>query len=738
MARSVNNKNGTAIYVAAALLTLFCLWELDGLWNADLRYPIVPIEGDVLGTQAVFFKGMLDNPWFLNNKWLGAPFGANFADIPNPDLLLQVVCKLLALVTKNHMLTRNLMAISSYPLVALTALYVMRRLGVRDLIAVVAGVIYAFIPFHWLRISGHFALGVGYFSIPLATLLALGLFENSRLFLDTAPESSKLRALGGRRTWVAIAWCVAMGTSGLVYFSAFSCFLFMLAGLLASLRLHSKLPLLRGTCMSFITVASTLVGLLPYLWNNWQHGSVVTLLRLPKDAEVFGLKIIQLLVPGTVHRLPALQRFSDYYARVAPLVTENRIAYLGAVGAAGFLFLIFVLLRGESRDPRLRSLSVFNIAMVLLGTIGGFSSLIAFFATDMLRSYNRISVYIAFFSLLALALSAERFAKKWVSSRKREFIMCVMLFGVLVFALWDQHLVGMDYPDQKKGYDEHAGFIARIEQSVPLGSSIFEYPYAPIPEHGRIEKLEDSSEFMPYLHSKSLRWSAGAVKNRRGDAWSANIAGMPPDQAVDALVQTGFSGIYLARDGYADHGKAFEAALKPLLGRPTVVSRRGDAAFYSLVERSNRMHADLGEKEFERRKQQALTPLYLGWLAGCYARESHSPGPRIWCKSKGRLVIDNPSNTPIHAALEAKLTAAEPPVKVSFHSDLLNHAVYVSDRPYDLSEGFDVPPGEHIITFTTSGPGKLDDSLRDIYVAFDDPHLGSVVRSSTFDYGPAH
>ena len=737
MARSANNKNSAAIYVATALLSLLCLWQLDGLWNADLRYPIVPLEGDALGLQGWFFKGMTDGSWYLNNQWLGAPFGANFADLPQPDLLLHSVCKLIALVTRNHMLTRNIVAIGSYPLVALTSLYVMRRLGVRDVIAVVASMIFAFLQFHWMRISGHLPLGVGYFSIPLATLLALGLFENSPLFLDTVPGSTKLRFLGTRATWIAVAWCVAMGTSGLLYFAVFSCFLFMLAGLFASLHLVSRLPLMRAACMTFITGASLFVGCLPYLVISWKHGTALTLVRRPDQAELFGLKIAQLFIPESGHRLPALNRFGEYYTRVAPLVTENRIAYLGMVGAAGFLFLLFVLLRGQSRDPRLRSLSVFNIAMVLLGTIGGFSSLISFLLTDTLRSYNRVSVYIAFFSLLALALVAENFAKKWVSTITREVIMAVTLFGVMVFALWDQHLVGMDYRETKRLYNEQAGFVARIESAVPPGSSILQYPYAPFPEHGRIGKLEDSLEFMPYLHSKSLRWSAGTLRNRRGDAWIANIVSMPPDQSVDTLALAGFSGIYLARDGYADHGKAFEASLKPLLGRPSVVSRRGEIAFYSLVERANRLRADLGDKEYERRKLEALTPMYLGWLHGCFPQDSHGSG-LCWCSSKAQLVIDNPSSIPTHVALEAKLSVAEPPAKVSFRSDVLNRDVYVSGRKYELSEGFDVPPGEHIITVVTSGPGKKDNDMRDHHVAFDDPHLGSVVRSSTFDYGPVH
>ena len=42
--------------------------------------------------------------------------------------------------------------------------------------------------------------------------------------------------------------------------------------------------------------------------------------------------------------------------------------------------------------------------MVLLGTIGGLGSMFAFFVSPMLRAYNRISIFIEYVSILAVAL----------------------------------------------------------------------------------------------------------------------------------------------------------------------------------------------------------------------------------------------------------------------------------------------------------------------------------------------
>lgn len=737
MARSTHTQGAAARYLAAALLSLLCIWWLNDLSHADLRYPLVSLTGDVLGTQAAYFKGQIDNAWYLKNHWLGAPFGANYADIPDSIFLVSLACKLLTFVTKNSILIRNILTIGSYPLVTVTALYAMRRLGVRYVIALVASLLYAFATYHHMRITGHFALGLGYFTIPIATLLALRLFEHLPLFLEVGPKGSVWRLQHDRHTLLAALWCVVIGTTGMVYYVCFSCLLFVVAGFGASAQRRSLLPLVRSACLSGLTTLSMVVSMLPYLLNNWQHGKAATFIRSPRDAEIYGLKLSLLFIPGAGHRIPALKKLADFYCRSAPLVTENRMEYLGIVGALGFLVLVAVLLNSESAASRLKRLSVFNIAMVLVGTIGGFSSLLSYLVTDMIRSYNRVSIYIAFFSLLALALLGERAAQRWATSRTRNLLFGAGLLGILVGGLLDQHLVSVDYALLKKAYDREAAFIGKIERSLPANSSIFQYPYASFPEHGPMGQLEDYGDLMPYVFSNTLRWSAGAVRGRRGDAWSASVAGMPPDQAVDTLVQAGFSGIYVAREAYGDFGKGLEASLKQLLGPPTITSAWGHAAFYSLVQRAQERRAALGDQEFERRRTEVLSPMYLGWLDGCYPRESFQGAPRIWCQAKAQFVIHNPSRVTTHLVFEAKLRVAQPPTTVTFQSDILNRTITVANGiRYDLSEGFDVPPGEHIVTVLTDGSGDVDDSRRKLFVAFDDPHFATIVRTGGFASNP--
>ena len=726
---SVTETDGLPLYIAAALVTILCVWVLGDLSHADLRYPIAPLDHDALFAQAIEFKGMADNPWYLDNQWLGAPFGLNLRDASSPDFFLLATIKLLTLVTKNHVLIRNVLAIASYPLVTLTSLYVMRRLGIRSTIALVASLLYSFISYHHARLGLHLFLAIGYFTVPIAALWAIGLFENEPLFVVAGGGNHKWRLVSNRQTWVACVWCVVMGMTGIVYYTFFSCYLIGVAAVLAAIHHRSIVPLWRATCLGSLMCASMMLGMLPLLTHHWAHGNANALIRNAEAAEVYGLKIIQLLIPGTGHRLPALQGLSDYYNRVAPLVNENHMAYLGAIGGLGFLYLIFILLRGEQCDSRLRSLSVFNIAAVLLGTLGGFSSLIAFTVSYEIRSYNRICVYIAFFSLLALAIVAERLAARRVKTRKHQVAMGAALTGLLLIGLYDQYTSNVNYDDLKRDYIEQGRFVAQIEAALPPGSSIFQYPRFPFPEHDPIEKLTDYAEFMPYLHSKKLRWSYGTMKRRRGDAWQANIFSMPPIQAIDALVQAGFAGIYVARDGYADHGKDLEASLRSLLGDPSVVSADNTAAFYSIVDRATQLRSRLGEAEFERRKQEALSPMHLGWLNGCDAPNSYDRGQRTLCGAKGHFVVDNPSTITSRVVLEARLSVFDKSNTVRLRSDVLNRDLKVGTGTSVLSESFDVPPGEHIFTVTTDGRSESDGNYHDYHVAIDDAHLTTIVRS---------
>src|SRR5205823_2616769 len=212
------------------------------------------------------------------------------------------------------------------------------------------------------------------------------------------------------------------------------------------------------------------------------------------EAEIYGLKIAQLLLPINGHRI---ERWAELKARyhLNPLTNENQNSALGVMGSIGFLFLVGRLLyrktetipqAAESGIGLLNHLSVLNASAVLLATIGGLSSLFALLISPQIRGYNRISVYIAFFSFFAVVLLLERFLQQYAQSWRWRAIFCVCLALLLPLGVLDQTTKRPlpDYSATKAQYLHDAVFISKIEASVPPGAMIFQLPVIPFPEAG--------------------------------------------------------------------------------------------------------------------------------------------------------------------------------------------------------------------------------------------------------------
>src|SRR5438876_7160409 len=117
----------------------------------------------------------------------------------------------------------------------------------------------------------------------------------------------------------------------------------------------------------------------------------------------------------------ALSRSKQHYDARSFNVSENRSATLGLFGTLGFLLLLGCLLV-EPSNIELQSLSALNLVALLVGTMGGFGAVFSFVIWSQFRGYNRISVFVAFFSLFGLLLLLEQWAaagsttsRKWIS-----------------------------------------------------------------------------------------------------------------------------------------------------------------------------------------------------------------------------------------------------------------------------------------------------------------------------------
>src|SRR5690606_1468092 len=119
--------------------------------------------------------------------------------------------------------------------------------------------------------------------------------------------------------------------------------------------------------------------------------------RLPAESEVYGLKLMNLVMPRSAHREPRLAELTEHYNATSPLSNENTTASLGVVGTIGLVMLGFTMLAamcGKSVACRLRWLVIVTAILFLFGTVGGLGSLFGYFVSPSIRGWNRISIFI--------------------------------------------------------------------------------------------------------------------------------------------------------------------------------------------------------------------------------------------------------------------------------------------------------------------------------------------------------
>jgi phosphoglycerol transferase len=319
--------------------------------------------------------------------------------------------------------------------------------------------------------------------------------------------------------------------------------------------------------------------------------------RNPFEAETYGLRITQMLLPVMDHRVPSMAAMRARYMAASPGGnTEANLAALGIVGSLGFVLSISAALLGWPRSRRgtqgppgtdepvsLRLLGFLTVSSVLLGTVAGFGAVFAAAVTPQIRAYNRISVFIALFALVTLGVLADRFLglRKGTAWRVTGSVVVAL---VVIFGVFDQTPASLDggvkYAAAADASD--AAFGGQVQAELRSGASIFQLPYLPFPESPPLYGMADYQPFRGYLHTTGLRWSYGAVKGRPDATWQQATAALPAPAMVQQLRAAGFTAIWVQLNGYEDGGTAIRAALDGLLGPPATVSGDGVLAVWRL------------------------------------------------------------------------------------------------------------------------------------------------------------
>ncbi|MGZ5437135.1 MAG: hypothetical protein ACXWID_15485 [Pyrinomonadaceae bacterium] len=706
MAASNSKSTVTTInsYLVAVLLCIVFLALTMKLGRADFHIPFS------YGLDSLFYstviKGTIENGWYLKNDSLGAPGVAHLHDFPIPDAFNFLLIKLLSLIRSDYAWVLNVFFLLTFPLTTLTSMFVFRELKLSNLGSIVWSLLYTFTPFHFFPGIAHLFVAT-YYVVPLAACVALWVCSGELLSARPSALIETPRVnFRSRKFVLSVVACALVSSVGYAYYAFFACFFILVGGITAAVVYRNLRYCLPAIIFIGVISAGLLANLAPNLIYLYRHGNPQVAQRGLQDTETYGLKIAPMLLPIRNHRIPSLANLTERYNNQAPSVASE-MAPLGLFGSVGFLVLLGWLFFYKDAGPRfagtrglLNRLSVMSAAGVLLGVVGGFSSIFALVVSAQIRSYHRISVYLAFFCLLAVALIVEEYFRRRHSLPA--FVRYAALALILVLGILDQ-TSGRFVPAYERNEAEFINddkFVRSIEQLLPARAMVFQLPYVQFPEGTPPHLLTDYELSRGYLHSRSLHWSYGAMKKREGDQWLAQVTQKPLPEMLEAIVFAGFQGIYIDRRGYPDF--TIENQLQGILRRPPLLSDNQRLAFFNLTEFSNQLRQQYSPSEWSQKREDVLYPVVLTWGGGCWEREGTEDNNWHWCSNTGALKMTNFSQRPRRLEVEMTLLSGYPqPSQIRIQGAELSDTFLINDKGQEFTATVTVSPGNSIISFAS-------------------------------------
>ena len=639
-------------------------WSLPTIYGGDALEIYARIAAAAEGDAAPLHPQVISR--------LGAPHGANWNAYPSSDiLLLWAIGQLAGLVGVFPAANAALLLAN---LTAALALYGCARwLRARWEWAFAAALLFAFTLQTFQRGISHLFL-IFSWTVPLA-LLASGLVAGSR------------RLQPGRATGLfCVATAAAIGAG-----NPYVLFLFLqlmgwalIAQWLGDRRRANLVTgglALAAALVSFAVVES-------HLWAYRSDTAAVSpLVRNYAGTELYAMKPLELLLPPPGHRWDVLAEFGHRYLRWSEYRSgESSMSYLGLAGIAGLAWLGLVSLRRLLRQQRPPAPALATGWIVAFSSLGGVTNFFALLTgLVVFRATTRFSIFISALVLLFLATRLSR----W-SARRPRWLTVGLAGLVAAIGLADQMPRGEGpewQADIARRVAADRAFGQLLEEKLPTGAMVFQLPVLDFPEAVTPHALEDYAYFRPYLATRSLCFSYGALRRRSRSHWQRELADLATNELVSRLERYGFAAVYFHRDAFPDRG---ERLLRDLAatGRTDRIDSPDHAQVAVLLR-----PAGHPEKPLARR------PTFgRGW---------HHPRPNEprWAYGNAALSYFNPLPEPVHGRLRFVLTSAgERDVTIRVNARKMAEARIDGER-HPLEFDVTLQPGVNRFDLESTQPG---------------------------------
>jgi phosphoglycerol transferase len=253
------------------------------------------------------------------------------------------------------------------------------------------------------------------------------------------------------------------------------------------------------------------------------------------------------------------------------------------VPSIGFLALLAVLLFSPiSRvSAELLAAARLNAAFITVATVGGLGALFNLFVYAGIRCYNRTSVFIAFFSIFALAQMINAYSQR--ASRRLAPLIVSGFAGIVLIAVADQgqaaHSLTYRYDYDERASAILADAVSHIERLCAT-CSVYQLPDTPFPQDDVHDRMSPYDHGRAHVYSGTLHWSWPAFGRER-TAFGQEVGRLSVPDMV-AKLRSSFRFIWLDRFGYSDAMHSPEIGIANVLGPPVYVSPDARFAVYDM------------------------------------------------------------------------------------------------------------------------------------------------------------
>jgi phosphoglycerol transferase len=264
-----------------------------------------------------------------------------------------------------------------------------------------------------------------------------------------------------------------------------------------------------------------------------------------------------------------------------------------------------------------------------------------------------------------------------------------------VVATYDQRVISgwMPHESREGIFRADAEFVRQVEADMPQDAMVFQLPFTDFPVENLVERMFNNDQGRPYVHSKRLRWTWGAVTGTTPAEWNRRAAAQPIREMLHTLSQRGFSGIWVDLFGYNAQTSP-ESQLTGELAVTPLRSANGRYLFYDM--RSYSARHETAESAWNEAQKRSGHPVELTFERGFYDDEPGGAQSLMSSRKRGRLVLINPLETERTVELSTTLeTRSDRPRNIRIEAGGLIENLPVT-RALLWSRTLTLPPGGQI------------------------------------------